>query len=369
MTSDTTTLDIGLDGQTRESAPARLPARWIAIGCIVLAALAAIAQLASGPALERLAEATGWSRAAVAPAPVKVTASDRQAVAALTVDDEKQIVVAGKLAEERNAAIPVSALPLEKVRGFLLAGAQRDVPSTALTCLTQAVYYEAGFEPVTGKRAVAQVVLNRMRHPAYPSSVCGVVYQGWERRTGCQFSFTCDGSLLRPPGAAAWQAAMAVAKSALAGYVEPSVGTATHYHADYVLPKWAFQLAKIQQIGAHIFYRFRGGWGTAGAFDGAYSGHERIPALNYDALRERGGGALVQLADPPLTPGATVPRVLRPDPRDRGERVNVTKLWQLDITDGKPGRGHDTAGVEPQDIEEDKPLPVSNSAASALPEH
>ena len=70
----------------------------------------------------------------------------------------------------------------------------------ALLCLTQAVYYEAGFEPLEGRRAVAQVVLNRMRHPAFPKSVCGVVYQG-ARDPVCQFSFVCDGSLYRAPGA------------------------------------------------------------------------------------------------------------------------------------------------------------------------
>jgi spore germination cell wall hydrolase CwlJ-like protein len=69
--------------------------------------------------------------------------------------------------------------------------------------MTQAVYYEAAYEPLQGRRAVAQVVLNRVRHPAFPNSVCGVVYQGSNQRV-CQFSFTCDGSLNRKPSAAAW---------------------------------------------------------------------------------------------------------------------------------------------------------------------
>ena len=87
----------------------------------------------------------------------------------------------------------------------------------ALLCLTQAVYYEAGFEPLAGRRAVAQVVLNRMRHPAFPKSVCGVVYQG-RRSPVCQFSFVCDGSLYRAPAPAAWREAKAVAEAALGGY-------------------------------------------------------------------------------------------------------------------------------------------------------
>ncbi|MDZ7587989.1 MAG: cell wall hydrolase [Parasphingorhabdus sp.] len=88
-----------------------------------------------------------------------------------------------------------------------------------LQCLTQAVYYEAASEPDAGQRAVAQVVLNRVRHPAYPRTVCGVVYQGSERRTGCQFTFTCDGSLRRTPSAFFWERARRVAADALAGRI------------------------------------------------------------------------------------------------------------------------------------------------------
>ncbi len=80
---------------------------------------------------------------------------------------------------------------------------------------------------------MAQVVLNRVRDPNYPKSICGVVYQGWERTTGCQFSFTCDGALLRPPIGVLWQDDRKIAEEALDGYVQKSVGVATHYHADY----------------------------------------------------------------------------------------------------------------------------------------
>ena len=101
-----------------------------------------------------------------------------------------------------------------------------------------------GFEPLEGRRAVAQVVLNRMRHPAFPKSVCGVVYQG-ARAPVCQFSFVCDGSLYRRPALGAWKEAERIAAAALDGFVERSVGAATHYHADYVAPYWAPRLAKI----------------------------------------------------------------------------------------------------------------------------
>ena len=130
---------------------------------------------------------------------------------------------------------------------------------------------------VTLKRAVAQIVLNRVRHPAYPATVCGVVYQGSERTTGCQFSFTCDGSLRRTPASGLWQRARKLAADALAGKVFAPVGHATYYHADYVVPYWADSLDKEIQIGRHIFYRLRGGLGTTRAFVQRYRGQEPSP--------------------------------------------------------------------------------------------
>ena len=144
----------------------------------------------------------------------------------------------------------------------------------ALECLASAVYYEAGSQDDDGERAVAQVILNRVRHPAFPASVCGVVYEGSTRQTGCQFTFTCDGSLYRQPDAAGWKRAYKIAQAALSGSVYAPVGYATHYHADYVVPYWASTLAKNAVVGAHIFYRWAGGWGRPAAFSEAYAGHE-----------------------------------------------------------------------------------------------
>lgn len=128
----------------------------------------------------------------------------------------------------------------------------------ALTCLTQAISYEAGEEPILGQEAVAQVILNRVRHKAYPSTVCGVVYQGSTRRTGCQFSFTCDGSLRRGRSQASLARARIVAERVLSGHATAEVGGATHYHANYVSPYWAPSLVRVRTIGAHIFYRMPG---------------------------------------------------------------------------------------------------------------
>jgi spore germination cell wall hydrolase CwlJ-like protein len=157
-------------------------------------------------------------------------------------------------------------------RFVLKAGAEDR--ERALTCLTQAVYYEAASEGADGGRAVAQVVLNRMRHPGYPASVCGVVYQGADRTTGCQFTFTCDGSLLRPPVEALWTRSRKIAEEALAGRVFAPVGHATSYHADYVLPYWADALDKSVQIGRHIFYRLPGVFGDGRSFFQRYAGAE-----------------------------------------------------------------------------------------------
>lgn len=128
----------------------------------------------------------------------------------------------------------------------------------ALTCLAQAISYEAGNETVAGQEAVAQVILNRLRHPAYPKTICGVVYQGSERKTGCQFTFTCDGSLRRARSVQSMAFATAIAERVLSGGTSLIVGGATHYHANYVSPYWAPSLVKIASIGAHIFYRMPG---------------------------------------------------------------------------------------------------------------
>lgn len=179
----------------------------------------------------------------------------------------------GLEAQKLNAAMPASGL-LRGARPFVFKPATAEDRRRAIRCLTQAVYYEAALEPTEGQEAVAQVVLNRVRDPNYANSVCGVVFEGAERVTGCQFSFTCDGSLGQGPVAWAWNRAARVAERALAGAVAVKVGTATHYHANYVHPWWAPTLNKLTQIGAHIFYRWKGIYGEPAAFRQAYSGRE-----------------------------------------------------------------------------------------------
>lgn len=128
--------------------------------------------------------------------------------------------------------------------------------SRELECLADAIYYEARGETPSGQAAVAQVVMNRVRHPAFPKSICGVVFQGAYNRTGCQFSFACDGSMRRARDVSAWNRARKMAARALSGAVSNQVGSATHFHTINVAPVWGPRLMRVAQVGMHIFYRF-----------------------------------------------------------------------------------------------------------------
>lgn len=152
----------------------------------------------------------------------------------------------------------------DAARPFHLGNALDD--SRDLECLTQAAYYEARGEGADGMRAVAQVVLNRARHPAFPHSVCGVVFQGAGRRVGCQFSFTCDGSMRAPVNRVAWNRARSVASAALSGSVYAGVGNATFFHTTGVAPAWRNSFLRVSQVGSHVFYRFGGRSGSSNAF-------------------------------------------------------------------------------------------------------
>lgn len=153
---------------------------------------------------------------------------------------------------DNPAARPWAASALDKAR--------------QLDCLTQAVYYEARGETPSGQAAVAQVVLNRVRHPAFPKSVCAVVYQGAQTGRSCQFSFACNGSMRARREDVAWSRSEKVANRALSGYVMADVGNATHFHVTSVRPGWGPSLMQVGQIGMHVFYRFSGRPGAPGAF-------------------------------------------------------------------------------------------------------
>jgi len=284
----------------------------------------------SAPVLQWMDEDT--QRAAAENNAEPARTPEQQMLIDATQGDLASIVKTGESAFEANKALPFATAPIVAAKPFQMGAIAAPTANRAETCLTQAVYYEAGFEPVSGKRAVAQVVLNRMRHPAFPSSVCGVVYQG-HLKPGCQFSFTCDGSLRRQPQASAWKQAKAVALAALSGTVEAQVGTATHYHADYVSPYWAPKLSKISKLGTHIFYRWPGSWGRRAAFNGRYSGQEFIPALRDFAVADQ---PIVETASERFAKtGVSVPPSItdRHTANDVGGRLDVSKGWKLKIPD------------------------------------
>ena len=329
-------LHIGRDGAARAEAPwadgdRRGPSKHLKLVLLGLAlAAAAILFAASNDRLSRFV--AGWN----ADPAQTAKAAKQKAIAKLITETETDSIVPaaeGADAVARNALLPVSTLPVEAARPFTMPTISLAQATNAQRCLTQAIYYEAATESDAGQAAVAQVILNRMKHPAYPNTVCGVIYQG-SARPGCQFSFACDGSMRRPPAPALWRRSAEIARAALSGHVEASVGMATHYHANYVLPRWAPKLTKIEQIGAHIFYRWPGSWGKPRAFSDAYAGAEFIPVFSQ---LYQGGAATAE-----ALPGDAIAAEGVPPPRDPtdhradndvGGRVDVTKGWVPNIPD------------------------------------
>ncbi len=185
-----------------------------------------------------------------------------------TIDLPELPIPAGYPVDAETGVVPA--------RPFSVAGASPIDRGRAAQCLTAAIYYEAASESDAGQQAVAQVILNRVRHPAFPGTVCGVVYQGSEH-AGCQFSFACDGAMARVPARTAWVRAARAAGMALAGYVYAPVGLATHYHTYAVTPAWNRSLVMTDVVGAHFFHRWKGFWGTSAAFSQRYVGGEPVP--------------------------------------------------------------------------------------------
>ena len=256
---------------------------------------------------------------------------------------------------ELNRAIPLVAASGPAASPFALGPANGAARAAALECLAQTIYYEAGQESDAGQRAVAQVVLNRVRHPAFPASVCGVVYEGSTRPTGCQFTFTCDGSLARRPEAAGWNRARRAAAAALNGSVYGPVGNATHYHADYVVPVWAASLAKTDVVGAHLFYRWSGGTGQPGSFAQRYIGREvpaallRTAALSAHARYVASGTpTAAQDAPAPFAIVRTNGLLVTEQPNGR-VRVHFTPQARAAV---------ETAIARPRSVEPDAPSPA-----------
>lgn len=215
-----------------------------------------------------------------------------------------------------NASVPFSTGPNPAARPFQFVGTEEQ-RARAIDCLAAGVLYEAG-DDTLGQRSVAQVVINRTRHPAFPKTICGVVFQGSERATGCQFTFTCDGALVRHRWSdAAWVRARETATLALNGAVFKPVGYATHYHTDWVVPYWQSSLDKIAKVETHLFFRWTGWWGTPPAFNRHVSSDEPVIsqlALYSDAHKT--GAALVDASAAIVeaaAAGAAIPPALTTD--------------------------------------------------------
>lgn len=145
--------------------------------------------------------------------------------------------------------------PVGLIEKYWQRGREQRRKVAELTCLARAIYFEARSESEIGRLAVAQVILNRVKSPFYPDTICEVVYQNATQANACQFSFACDGKSDQPRRGAAWKVANTLAARAMAGDgAVQAIATATNYHADYVVPKWSGTMTRLVKIGRHIFY-------------------------------------------------------------------------------------------------------------------
>ncbi len=283
-----------------------------------------------------------------APNPVPAVSGPLQAVARPAGGDKASV----KLAARSPLARP-SARMGEPLRDrFRMASAAfqaaaqpfrfrqvADAPSD-LHCLTEAVYFEARGEAQAGQQAVAQVVLNRVRHPAFPKTICAVVHQ--HAGSGCQFSFACS-SRQAAVNSVAWRRAEAIASSEMHGAVMSAVGDATHFQAAHASPFAG--LLKVAQIGAHIFYRFGGHAGASGMF-------HQTPGVS-------GEPAKMEVAGLEAAPASRAAQAVAPDGRTADGRIKVT-LYPVSTSAGQT-----PAKPEAMAVKLSSPTPPDAVAASS----
>lgn len=305
-------------GQLRENAP------LYAVSAILALAFAALAMfgVANRPAAPAVPSSIVSAPLDALPASAK---DEGTILSTLPVED----------ARARNAAVPFAEADPAAARPFVFRGSSTD-RTRARDCLALAAMAEAGAGDAD-QRAVMQVILNRVRHPAFAATVCGVVFQGSERPTGCQFTFTCDGSLARSYSDALWRTARQRANDALGGYVHAPVGTATHYHADYVYPAWSGELDKIAAVGPHLFFRWRGWWGSGAAMSARYTGGEPDPLALRKVAQEVDRPADLLL--PRLAEQGTAVRTITAAGRRETEDIPVATADASAASPGSPAPG------------------------------
>lgn len=220
-------------------------------------------------AFVRVCRFVGWSACSAAAAlALTVSLSTVQASAADDVVSELEpglyLFKSGRVGMKPVADNPGD--PVQEEAAVVEADPADDISTDAVAeapvgseqhCLATAIYFEARGESAKGQKAVAEVILARTRTPGRPTTICGVVYEGAHRRTGCQFSFTCDRAKDVVRNVSQWAQAQRIASTAISthGKVRPVSRGATFYHADYVKPRWARRMVRVAQIGSHIFYR------------------------------------------------------------------------------------------------------------------
>ena len=353
----------------------------LAIAAFVVA-LVAIALALAGARGVDLPSSTWWDGEAVIGDGAEAPPLEKIVRDAEEFSADKLMPIEAKTAKEINDARPFTNLPSAAAAPFnsKLTGADRE---RATTCLAIAALYEAGGS-ADDQRPVMQVVLNRVRHPAWPNTICGVVFQGAERATGCQFSFTCDGSMLRwRPSAAALTRARALAEKMLGKEVDDRVGWATHYHTDWVVPYWSENLDKLTAVKTHLFFRWKGLWGTAPAFRGHASATEPLvsqlaafdPVHAIVDVTPEGEGAIIDLtASSELVadgmaahPGAGVaakPAFARPIVQPIGSGTTPGR-WSLDAVAACEGKAEcRVVGWAP---ESERPWQLDSAGLASMP--
>ncbi|MEL6504021.1 MAG: cell wall hydrolase [Pseudomonadota bacterium] len=206
-------------------------------------------------------------------APAVEDKSTKQMASAFAAVLRPSIVEETKAKRQKNALKKAVAKTRKRARSIIRLAkgdhkwAAKPLPKSSFTkkqrrCLANGIYFEARGERKKGQQAVAQVILNRVKNPTYPNTICGVVYQNTHMRNACQFSFACDGKRDRINSRKHWNIAVKIANDAIEGrFWLRSVGSSSHYHADYVWPRWRKKMRKMTKIGRHIFYRtYGGGW-------------------------------------------------------------------------------------------------------------
>lgn len=192
---------------------------------------------------------------AAAERPVPASLVPASLVSASLVSAKSDTFTKSRKAQRSDRLLRLISPPVALIEKTWRRGREQRGQFAEHTCLAQAIYFEARSESELGRLAVAKVILNRVKSPFFPDTICEVVYQNAEKSNACQFSFACNGKSDRPRRGKAWEQAKTLATRSIAGEGDvQATATATYFHADYVQPKWSGAMTRLVKIGRHIFY-------------------------------------------------------------------------------------------------------------------